>query len=54
VAGVPARISIGRSISTLTVLGGKTANGRNRGVAADAAAPEPQAAGASVSREHVV
>jgi serine acetyltransferase len=33
VAGVPARISVGRSISTLTVLGGKTGNGRNRGTA---------------------
>jgi serine O-acetyltransferase len=51
VAGVPARISIGRSIPTLTVLGGKTANGRNRGVAAPApAGPDPQ----EVSREQVV
>lgn len=54
VAGVPARISIGRSISTLTVLGGKTANGRNRGVAAEPAAPEPQEISASVAREQVV
>ncbi len=53
VAGVPARISLGRAISTLTVLGGKTTNGRNR-AAADVAGPEPQESGASVSHEHVV
>lgn len=58
VAGVPARISIGRAISTLTVLGGKTANGRNRGttepVRPEPARPEPQRVEEDVPREQVV
>ncbi len=40
VAGVPARISIGRSVSTLTVLGGKRGNGQHRGPVD--APPEPE------------
>jgi len=54
VAGVPARISIGRAISTLTVLGGKTGNGRNRAATTDAAGAEPQEANVPVPHEHVV
>jgi serine acetyltransferase len=54
VAGVPARISLGRSVSTLTVLGGKPSNGRNRWAAeGPVPAPEPVEACAPASPEHV-
>jgi serine O-acetyltransferase len=55
VAGVPARISIGRSISTLTVLGGKTGNRRNRGTAAESivVTPVPEVACAPAVRSHI-
>jgi hypothetical protein len=45
VAGVPARTSVGRSIPALTVLGGKTGNGRPRGAAEGTlVTPEPEGA----------
>jgi serine O-acetyltransferase len=54
VAGVPARISLGRSISTLTVLGGKTGNGRNHGAAEGATgAPDPEGSRSPASQWHI-
>lgn len=46
VAGVPARISIGRSISTLTILGGKAEHRRRRVASETAAAAMPERGGA--------
>lgn len=55
VAGVPARISVGRSFSTLTVLGGKNANsGNHKAAGVVVPVPESEVERVSDSRKPVV